>query len=312
MIYGNDKAREMARSILPSSRRKASRENLRAIKQRHRALVRRELRLLDDEHEPRESFDPRGYPMGAIRREVRERQEADKLHHFEKWAVEVTRHIDAPDGRVAKMRALLPGGLIGDHAMSHLKRYKEFRTNTWQFSRWSRGDAAASARATAESAHARRVRLLREIVASGWGHRQLNKSIIHHTTTWSVWTLGIPTMVPDGVTGSYKIVPRDGFASVHKGPTSPRKLHGLGDIEDFLRDVLRAARCPRVVDTGERLIERTVWPCKRWFRYPDPENKPTYIVETESHTRPNPESHPEWLRSVDEYLARWESGEVQR
>lgn len=316
MIYGENKARQMARSILPSTRRKAARENLRAIKQSHRALVRRELRRLDEENEPRDCFDPRGYPTGKIAYEVRERQNADKLGHFEKWAVEISKGIPEADGRRKWVRALLPAGLIGDHAMTHLDNYDAFETNTWRYSyRWKYGpdltpeEQAKAVREAREAVHARRVRLLREVVASGWGHRLLNAGIPHSTVVWQVWTKDVPTEVPDGVHGKTKVVLRDRHVAVIKGPTVPRKLGGLGDIEAFLGDLEKASR-RAVIDTGERLVVRDVRACRHWYRpVPTPAGVPTYVTEYIVSTRPNPEYHPEWLKSVDSFLDRWEEAQ---
>ena len=122
MYYGNEKVRQMARSILPSSRKGAARARwaLRAAKKRNRAEVRVELRkvLRDEDHEADNDVDLLAYPDAEIRRIVRDRRSADKLAHFEKWAVEVTADIVEPDGRLAKMRGVLPKGLIGDHAVN--------------------------------------------------------------------------------------------------------------------------------------------------------------------------------------------------
>jgi hypothetical protein len=125
---------DMARSILPSKARGSAAAALAAARRTNRRAVGRRLRavaaagvtgpgavddLLDGD-------DPWSYPDVAIGRVVRWRRGADKLNHFERWAVAVTRHL-RPEDRLSHMRALLPGGLIGEHALSHLAWRPEFR-----------------------------------------------------------------------------------------------------------------------------------------------------------------------------------------
>jgi len=59
-----------------------------------------------------EKTDLRAYPDGEIRQLVYCRRAADKLNHFERWAIEVTKHLPLED-RLGHMRAVLPRGLIG-------------------------------------------------------------------------------------------------------------------------------------------------------------------------------------------------------
>ena len=124
MIHGDDKAKEMARSILPSRWRGAGK--LRAFIHRSaRREVSQSLHLLARDPE---AWDD-GVELGEHARLelphlVSRRRGSDKLNHFERWAVERTRELPKPS-RLGHLRSLLPGGLIGQHALLHLGRRYE-------------------------------------------------------------------------------------------------------------------------------------------------------------------------------------------
>jgi hypothetical protein len=127
MLYGSSKRRQMARSILPSTARRSARAELAHLRRSHRRATRATLTtlvppgtrvaeavlsFLDDAQLPR-------YPTIEIGEVVGERRGADKLGHFIRWATAVTVDV-RPADRLSRMRALLPDGLIGAHALSHL------------------------------------------------------------------------------------------------------------------------------------------------------------------------------------------------
>lgn len=126
---------DMARSILPSKSRDSAAAALADIRRRNRHRVDRRLRRvvlsgLTDEalvEDLLDDCDLRAYPNAAINDVVRWRRAADKLNHFERWAVRGTRDMRRED-RLSHMRAILPGGLIGEHAVSHLRVLPEFDT----------------------------------------------------------------------------------------------------------------------------------------------------------------------------------------
>ncbi len=125
MLYGPNKHRQMARSILPSRAPKNARERLEAIRRSHRRAVRQTLsadrRVRNVPHD--ELFDLGDHtraPQSAIAEVVRDRRLADTLNHFERWAVAITRDLPPAD-RLPRVLALLPPGLIGAHAESHLR-----------------------------------------------------------------------------------------------------------------------------------------------------------------------------------------------
>lgn len=125
-------------------------------------------------------------------------------------------------------------------------------------------------------------RVLREIVISGWGHVRLNSKIRHNTVTWD-----------------------DGVA---RGPQRARKLLGLGDVQDFIRDLHAASQAPGV--NVEPYMDRVVCPT-RYYYSSESIPRHTYVREYMRTTRMNPEYHPEWLDSVLLFVKRWEAGEVE-
>lgn len=172
MIHGDDKAKEMARSILPSRWRGAGK--LRAFIHRSaRREVSQSLHLLARDPE---AWDD-GVELGEHARLelphlVSRRRGSDKLNHFERWAVERTRELPKPS-RLGHLRSLLPGGLIGQHALLHLGRryelaeHEDLPWRPWVFARkllLDRGELAE---------------LLRELIEVGDGVRSLHLAMKH-------------------------------------------------------------------------------------------------------------------------------------
>ena len=86
MLYGDEKLREMARSILPSCRRKTARAQKRQINRSRRRKVNMEMhRITVDPEVWEDSPDIRGETeKSAMCWTVSDRRAADKLEHFEK------------------------------------------------------------------------------------------------------------------------------------------------------------------------------------------------------------------------------------
>lgn len=196
------KSRDMARSILPSRARSSTahltltrRANRRAIGQKL-SYIRRGDRADQEDWDARS--DLRAYPDVEIAMIVRWRRAADKLNHFERWAVEVTKPLPVED-RLGHMRAMLPGGLIGDHAMSHLRRLPELNPDesnfySFRFARWRAQNDGRQAEAR------RRIRSLVTMILEAGGHGALNAAL--------------------------KAAALDG--------DSPRILAGIHDVDEFL------------------------------------------------------------------------------
>ncbi|MBL8912652.1 MAG: hypothetical protein JNM17_18305 [Archangium sp.] len=121
MINQADKAKDMARSILPARWRKKWRKERAFVHREGRRANRENLRsMLRDP----ESWDDGGEYLDDSTTQVRGvmscRRSCDKLNHFQRWAVERTKEMPV-EARLSHLRSLLPDGLIGQHAMLHLE-----------------------------------------------------------------------------------------------------------------------------------------------------------------------------------------------
>lgn len=207
MRSSTDKHRDMARSILPSKARSTTDQLVRTRRVGRRSIS-RELALLA-RHAPvpndtwDEDTDLRAYPDIEIREIVRWRRAADKLNHFERWAIEVTKALPLED-RLGHLRAVLPKGLVGEHAMSHLEWRPELnpRHPDW------RAPRREYLRAREAGERDRRLllcRLLEGLLQVPGGHKALNTAM---------------KAVPAGDDDTVRI------------------LAGVHDIEAFVTDVL--------------------------------------------------------------------------
>ena len=125
MLYGNAKRRQMARSLLPSTARREAARDLARVRRRGRRQLADDLRFLSGpaavvaERWDDATFDGRAWPQREIKEAVWDRRAYDKVGPFERWAVAVTAHLEPPD-RLDAMRGLVPPGLMGRHALSHI------------------------------------------------------------------------------------------------------------------------------------------------------------------------------------------------
>lgn len=175
MIFGEEKGRQMARSILPSQWRGAASAKARVRrKSRHRARA-VVAALVRDPYEWDDGDDLDDDATHETRMWVRRRRGSDKLNHFERWATEVTRALPRED-RVGWIKAVLPAGLIGEHAVTHLVRWDAFesdhekRMDAAARSRWKRAPRSFLDRGE----HAA---LLRRILITDDAHRRLNRAL---------------------------------------------------------------------------------------------------------------------------------------
>ena len=301
MIYGDEKALEMGRSLLPSTKRRSARWLKRNAHHIARSRERQSLQKALHCHDIEDwAFDEVG--EGKRRRDInsmmRSRRDGDKIAPFQKWAKVVTSNLPQGD-RLSWVRHLLPKNIISDHALGHLKYMDHFEHPRVRAIRENRyADKVYKSRTNEE-----RAALLRGIVEDGRAHRELNDLMNsrHHTVRWvvkyqtginlepdnsQVWKLlgRIPRMVPVFKT-EYKAV----------GPRRPRLLKGIGDIENFLTDIHHAQAYRGKIDTYVRRdIENT--------RFDG--SGATYIVERPTY-RENPEYHPEWWQTMEAFLDAW-------
>jgi hypothetical protein len=194
----------MARSILPSTDRSVSRHRAGLHRASRRAVRLTLARIAGDPEVWDDDADVWESPQHDICAMARSRRYADKLNHFQRWATRVTEGLK-PEDRLSRMRAVLPAGLIGEHAVQHLKTLPAFLTEHERMRR-------ATWRKMAPSSWMDRGELaevLRTILAAPDGHRLFN-----HALKKSV-----------------------GEAETEK---HVRTLLGLHDVRAFLRDTARS------------------------------------------------------------------------
>ena len=167
MLYGGsmkkDKARDIARGVLPSTARKGARDNKRAYHATHRAEQRRvnhaisrhltttrdDGRLctdpdLFDDFEALDTFD--GYHAATkkpslgwddMREIVSSRRGADKLGPLISWATATEKnkmHGWSVEDKLAYFKAVLPDSLQGRHALGHVEFALNLSTDPFEYS----------------------------------------------------------------------------------------------------------------------------------------------------------------------------------
>lgn len=113
----HDKLRDMVRSILPSRYRGLMRDMKAQRKRAHRRTVRIDVR--HEEFEETAADLLRDVRVNDI---VQWRRDGDKLNHFLRWCERRTAGMARTEALDA-VRAILPAGLIGDHAFQHWEQY---------------------------------------------------------------------------------------------------------------------------------------------------------------------------------------------
>jgi hypothetical protein len=295
-IYGEEKRLQMARSILPSKAAKTARRRKTQHKRRNRRKINMLLAEAARDWEAVEEEDFHAYPNREIAYAVRERRNADKLNHFERWAPLVTS--GPPDQRLAQMRAMLPKGLIGFHAISHLEFYDEFRTCPHLYN-WGGGSRDPITVRARQMKRAEMARFIYRFIEDNRVHRLFNDwmKACHKPVEWLVGYK--PVEVTDGPPIGWSRNPRGRDPNgIYEfvGPKA-RWCTGLGDIEDFLDDLYAAARAPARVPVKKKILTRYFY--KVGYK---PETDRTYTVETVVKARPNPDRHGEWLHGLRTFI----------
>jgi hypothetical protein len=219
VIHGDEKRLTMARSVLPARAhtRKAARLDKRRVHHTVRASERAALAtiLLDEEFDER-PLAPDAQTRaagGGVRTVVRRRRASDKLGPLIRWANANADDLGPdPASRCAALRSMLPGGIIGDHAMTHIQRESAFRVapeSLW----WARRGPDPDRPRHLQSLHDRLVhRLLRDQDR----HGELNRAL---KDAWRA-----PLDEPD---------------------RRPRLLHGAHDVQNFVAAYMVGVRQPR-------------------------------------------------------------------
>ena len=197
----NDKTRDMARSILPSTARAGSRERKKGSARRARSRNRARLARLASHVADADAFQE---ALGCYDLDdtgwdgmVEDRRGADKVAPLIRWAqarIARTPSLAQGDYRVRRSYfvAILRGTVVGRHAISHLDHLFG-RENPWEFGRYPGEPTLAELRerrrTEARTEHARRERLLDQVLA-GAGPRRLNRRIRALTPpVEELWTL---------------------------------------------------------------------------------------------------------------------------
>jgi len=206
--YGDNKKRDMARSILPSTMR-GGQKSRRLLHKRVRLQERVELRVADGDPDLGVADRNRAHGTHDF---VQHRRIKDKVGPFSRWAERVTKDLPK-ENRLPHLRALLPNTLIGEHALSHVEWKSHFdasfpgvgaNNNTHHTSRSSSVD--------------KDVEWVRAQLRCDLNfHTRLNRALkAAHRTTFLYW--------------------RDGRKEA-VGPTRARTLSGFHDVEAFMRDL---------------------------------------------------------------------------
>ena len=222
----HEKYKDMAESVLPSTRRRAAREDRRAIHQRHRARTRAALAGYRVAGDPVDvETDVRGTPDREIREFVWGRRSADKVGPLIRWAIRRVerdprlRHADVAT-QVAAFRSMFPDNLIGRHAIDHIEW-----ALTWHADR-DRHLRPRTGRRDEELAVLRAQ--VRTILGSG-RHSQLNAGIRRLATSEP------PPRMPAALDMG------GATARVTRASAPYRMLHGEHDIDAFVADVAHAS-----------------------------------------------------------------------
>lgn len=227
----DEKIKDMQRSVLPSTSRKAARAERRRIHQRQRA---RERDVLAEYRLTRptasDEFDPdfrEGRRRSDTENLVCDRRTADKIGPLTRWAV---RTVQAdPDLRdaglpaqVAYFEAVLPGDLIGQHAAFHISWALE-----WEFHRGARRRYWESSRGPSREERRRQVAADARRILEDGRHKELNVQLRRAYDAW----------------------PLDARPWSQPRPPVVRLLRGLHDVDGFAAEVAAHAwLCNAVAD----------------------------------------------------------------
>ena len=262
-IWGEQKKRDMARSILPSTKKRSDkmrREIHKSARVQERILL---AHTPDGEAWLEEGPDFEGVERARnleTRNFVDIRRSSDKVGPFIRWAEQRTKDLPTED-RLSYLKGVLPDSLIGEHAVSHLKWNDHFRdpSNNHFFYRAPKSSGKSNREVLMDQ--------LREEVLTG-GQKELNLKIkqahrnrLKHYADSRVVALGT---------------------------TAPRTLRGIHDNEDFVRDIYDATRSSHSIVVRENLNPKYH---HELFGEPG-----VFHIYTAGY-------HPEWIEAVQGYFA---------
>jgi hypothetical protein len=216
MLYAEEKVRQMARSLLPSKNREAARSARVSIHRAARREVHLELAAWLQRGDPDADLAPLApWERKEVSQAVDWRRWGDKVNPFIRWATARTRDLPRED-RLGHAKGLLPRGLIGDHALDHLKRTRGFEPpheKQWRLIRWSRVGRDP------RMDPGEQAQLLRALILEPDGQRTFNRFLRER----GVLTRGVKA--PESATHRPRRKP------------APRPLQGLHDVRPFLESL---------------------------------------------------------------------------
>lgn len=258
MIYGKSKALNMSRSLLPSTRSKGARDDKAAVKRATRHNIRTELHkvAVDPDYYDESHTDFAAYPEHEIREVVYERRVADKTGPFERWAAAITEDVNQ-DSRLTYVKSLVPEGVIGDHAISHLEWKTHFASKAElrlkENIQLNREEGRIRNRYSKKKpvkrlSYDEEIAVLRKIIEDSWLHRELNKfmgfKVTHRRPTETVKREVLNKETGEMETRWVSVyLPFPPGVEFH----TPRKLLGTHDIETFYDDVRHGWREPEII-----------------------------------------------------------------
>ncbi len=238
----NEKARDMARSVLPSTARKGARQTRAHIHGRERARLRAELHALRSIGQEADDFE--GDLAWTAKRDIKEmvndRRGADKVGSLIAWAERVVERDPALtsanwNDRAVYFGKLLPPGLIGNHAIFHLRWALDDRGRyRWTGACQRQVDTPPSS-----------VEMVQAIVAAG-RHGELNRRIRSSVSSMVVRSVRLPAerIIDDENPAPGRLVPARWVDERRRRDV--RFLAGAHDIEAFVKnanwDVIKVVR----------------------------------------------------------------------
>lgn len=247
----NEKARDMARSVLPSTRRRGARADKAAARARERARLRAELHALTRLDDP---DDFKGDLAWQARRDISEmvedRRDGDKLAPLMRWAARTVENDPVlasaePVDRIEHFRRLLPPGLLGRHALFHLEATLGLERYWYSRPRPSRGPAQPTMRD-----------MVAAIVADG-AHGELNRRIRRECSGWITERITLqPCRLIDAdhpIPGV--LLPRRTVSERRR--VIVRYLAGAHDIDAFVADTGRWSVRADIIEALYREISQT-------------------------------------------------------
>jgi hypothetical protein len=256
--YGNSKKRDMARSILPSTKKDVQKDRRRIHK---RARTHERALMLKCEEGEGDFLSVDLARSRETRNLVEERRFKDKAGPFERWAERVTLQIRQED-RLSYLRALVPASLIGEHALSHV----EWKDNFRDPAEANNSRHYPSRRDLEKSEREELTQKIRALFTDTLDHARLNQALKKAHRTHRIY---------------YKDYP----IPVKVGKTSPRTLQGIHDVESFIKDLFRASLVGSEIVRDDRLDPR----------YHQLVN---YGPDAGAFRIPSPDHHPEWLEAL--------------